>query len=667
VSGETAWRVPSLPVPDDDADNAADAMASASVQLFAARATAVDPSFSLGGDERRHVFAICRRLDGIPLAIELAAARCAVIEVAELAERLEHSFRILTGGSRSALPRQQTLDATIDWSYQLLSDDERDLLCRIAVFRGGASLEAVEAVAGDDTLDRLSALVGKSLIVRERAAGRARYRLLEPVRQFALARLSERGIGTDARDRHLQHFVGFARDVLHAYEHAQLSAGARRRSSSSSTTSWPPRSGATPTATTRTRAGSPSASGTSSSTSGGSMWPAVSASPLSKRPTCPPGCARWCSHRTLIYVDTEADLRALIEEGERIAPDEDHRARLQLSMVNPLLGLGGDVDEARRYIEEAGPALRASGARGLIARHKVFHAFVLIRAGELERARELLEDVLETDGILSGLQTYARYLCGVVAETAGDDDRAAACYQAVIDEGQEQAVGTSFSHMRLSSLCRQRGEMDTALEHARTALRLERTRGTVGNRSPAHRAGARRAVGARSGRPDHRRGPPRPGVRARPPLRHRLHAQLPVRRSGADPRPGRRPRRRAGRPRPDWRSGCRSTGILRATGSRASSTRSSASQQHGSASLFPDRAVAEASTRLGGAVAAIRTPDQRPRVFVSSTLGELAHERAVVREAIEALHLTPVMAGLKEPGDGREAPLAAPLERIDCV
>jgi predicted ATPase/class 3 adenylate cyclase len=503
VPGEMAWRVPSLPVPEGDDD---DALACASVQLFVARAAAADPSFTVGAEERRHVSAICRRLDGIPLAIELAAARCAVVDVAELAERLEHSFRILTGGSRSALPRQQTLDATIDWSYQLLTDDERDLLCRFAVFRGGASLGAVEAVAGDDTLDRLSALVGKSLIVRERAAGRARYRLLEPVRQFALARLSERGIGTDARDRHLQHFVGFARDVLHAIEHAELDPAREAAillelDNLVAAQEW---------SHTNRR-------------DEDTCWIAVSighfilylrGSDVPRRlglaaleaTDVPPGLRTLVLASTLIYVDTEADLRVLFEEGEHIAPDEDHRGRLRLSMVNPLVGLGGDLDEARRYIEEAGPALRASGARGLIARHKILHAFVLRRAGELERARELLEDVLETDGIITGLQTWARYLSGAVAETEGDDDRAAACYQAVIDEGQALAVGTSLSYLHLSSMLRELAEMDTALEHARTALRLERTRETVGNRNLPialahaalleHEAGDRTTAGA---------------------------------------------------------------------------------------------------------------------------------------------------------------------------
>jgi predicted ATPase/class 3 adenylate cyclase len=480
VLGETAWRVPSLPVPEGDDD---DALTCASVQLFITRAAAADPSFTLGADERRHVFAICRRLDGIALAIELAAARCAVVDVAELAERLEHSFRILTGGSRSALPRQQTLDATIDWSYQLLIDEERDLLCRFAVFRGGASLEAVEAVAGDDTLDRLSALVGKSLIVRERAAGRARYRLLEPVRQFALARLLERGIGADVRDRHLQHFVGFARDVLHALEHAELDAARE--------------------AATLLELDNLVAAQEWSHTNRrdeDTCWIAVSighfvlysrGDDIARRlgfaaleaTDVPPGLRTLVLASSLIFVDTETDLRARFEEGERIAPDEDHRARLRLSMVQPLLMLSGDLDEAHQFVDETATAVRASGARGLIARHKVVHGLVLRLAGELGQARELLEDALEIDGSLSGLQTYARYLCGVVAETEGDLDRAAACYQAVIDEGQELAAGTAFSYMSLAGLLRERGEMGAALEHARTALRLEGTRGMSGNRN----------------------------------------------------------------------------------------------------------------------------------------------------------------------------------------
>jgi tetratricopeptide (TPR) repeat protein len=150
-------------------------------------------------------------------------------------------------------------------------------------------------------------------------------------------------------------------------------------------------------------------------------------------------------------------------------------------MIIPLLVRGGDLDEALRYIEEAGPVVRASGARGLVAWHKIVHGLALRRTGELERARELLEGALKTDGVFSQLQTYVRYLCGIVAETEGDVDRAAACYRAVVEEGHERAIGTSFAYMRLALLLRDRGEIGTALDHARTALRLERKRGTIRN------------------------------------------------------------------------------------------------------------------------------------------------------------------------------------------
>jgi non-specific serine/threonine protein kinase len=184
LTGEVAWRVPSL--------NAEEAVA-----LFHVRAGQKDDPAT--------VAQICQRLDGIPLAIELAAARTRVLSVAQIAARLDDRFRLLTDGSRAALPRHRTLKAAVDWGYQLLHDEEQALLRRLSVFAGGFTLEAAEAVAGRDVLDPLANLVDKSLVV---FAGR--YRLLETVRQYAAERLAERGETDEARARHLDHFVALA-------------------------------------------------------------------------------------------------------------------------------------------------------------------------------------------------------------------------------------------------------------------------------------------------------------------------------------------------------------------------------------------------------------------------------------------------------------------------
>src|SRR6266851_5561555 len=154
VDGELAWRVPSLAVPDPHgAQSLAELGQNPAVQLFVERAMAAQPRFGLTMRNAPAVVQICRRLDGIPLALELAAARVEALTAEQLAVRLDQRFRLLTGGSRAALPRQQTLAATLDWSYGLLTRPERRLFERLAVFAGGWSLEEAEAVCADDGLD----------------------------------------------------------------------------------------------------------------------------------------------------------------------------------------------------------------------------------------------------------------------------------------------------------------------------------------------------------------------------------------------------------------------------------------------------------------------------------------------------------------------------------
>jgi predicted ATPase len=208
LAGETSCRVPSLPLPPADGATVDDVQWSDAACLFVERARAVQPGFALTSANAATVAQICRRLDGIPLAIELAAARVRVLSVEQIAQRLDDRFRFLTGGSRGALPRQQTLQATLDWSYNLLGESERALFRQLAVFAGGFSLEAAEAMGGPagggpgDVLDRLTQLVDKSLVVVEEGAGEARYRLLETVRQYGQERLVEADEAPAARDRH---------------------------------------------------------------------------------------------------------------------------------------------------------------------------------------------------------------------------------------------------------------------------------------------------------------------------------------------------------------------------------------------------------------------------------------------------------------------------------
>jgi predicted ATPase/DNA-binding CsgD family transcriptional regulator len=220
-AGETTWRVPSLsaPPPDPGGRPLDDVIRFEAVQLFVDRARAALPGFAVTSQNAPAVAEICRRLDGIPLAIELAAARVRVFTVEQIAARLDDRFRLLTAGQRTAMPRHQTLRATVDWSHYLLSDPERALLRRLSVFAGGWSFEAAEAVGAGDgiqahaVLDLLAQLVEKSLVLAEEQQGAVRYRMLETIRQYAREKLVEAGEDERTRDRHLAHFLRLAEEA----------------------------------------------------------------------------------------------------------------------------------------------------------------------------------------------------------------------------------------------------------------------------------------------------------------------------------------------------------------------------------------------------------------------------------------------------------------------
>ncbi len=240
IAGEVSFRVSSLALPDARHLPSLESLTQYdSVRLFIERAVAVKSDFVVTNENAPAVAQVCSRLDGIPLAIELAAARVKGLSVEQISKRLDDRFRLLTGGSRTALPRQQTLRAMIEWSYDLLSDGERALLRRLAVFVGDWTLEAAEAVcpqpelpAGSlgpprqaigapEIMDLLLRLVDKSLIVAEERGGQARYRMLETIRQFARDNLLESGEGAPLRAHHLEFFLKFSEQAepkLHSAE-----------------------------------------------------------------------------------------------------------------------------------------------------------------------------------------------------------------------------------------------------------------------------------------------------------------------------------------------------------------------------------------------------------------------------------------------------------------
>ncbi len=224
ILGETTWPVPSLSLPDANEDIAIKSLNNfESVRLFTERAEVIQPQFGLTEQSANWIVQICRRLSGMPLAIELAAARVKMMSVDEIAKRLDDRFDLLTSGSRTALPRHQTLRATIDWSYDLLSDPESSLFRRLSVFAGGFTLDSAEAIAAgrnfaqSQVLDLLGELINKSLVIVEPRSGDAeaetRYGMLETIREYAHQKLDEAGEAHEVRDRHLEYFVGLAEEA----------------------------------------------------------------------------------------------------------------------------------------------------------------------------------------------------------------------------------------------------------------------------------------------------------------------------------------------------------------------------------------------------------------------------------------------------------------------
>src|ERR1700722_8201312 len=226
VEGERVYRVPSMSLPDDEAETLADIGNSDAVSLFIGRAREVE--YLIHDSDVALVASICKRLDGIPLALELAAARLSAMSLSQLNELLDQRFRLLPGGSRNVMARQQTLQALVDWSYGLLSPAERSVLCRLSVFVGGFTLEAAESVCSNELVDEfdvanvLHSLVAKSLVVADRGLGSVRFRLLETIRQYSAQKLLDTEgdeVALAVHDRHADFFIALAVNGDRGAEH----------------------------------------------------------------------------------------------------------------------------------------------------------------------------------------------------------------------------------------------------------------------------------------------------------------------------------------------------------------------------------------------------------------------------------------------------------------
>ena len=224
VAGETDWRVPSLSLPPRERERESVLALGQfdAVRLFIERARKARPNFGVTNENAPAVAQVCEELDGLPLAIELAAARVRMLSVEQIAAGLGDRFHLLTGGTRTALPRHQTLRASVDWSHALLSDPECALLRRLAVFAGGFTLDLAESVCADKLLPRvaildlLASLVDKSLVVADERVGAVRYRMLETVRQYGVERLDEAGELGAVRDRHRDGLLALAEQIAPA-------------------------------------------------------------------------------------------------------------------------------------------------------------------------------------------------------------------------------------------------------------------------------------------------------------------------------------------------------------------------------------------------------------------------------------------------------------------
>ncbi|MEO8448717.1 MAG: BTAD domain-containing putative transcriptional regulator [Gemmatimonadota bacterium] len=408
VPGETAWLVPALATAE-------------AIQLFVERAQAVLPTFQLTPSNEPAVHEICRRLDGIPLAIELAAARVRVLSPEQIAERLSDAFRLLSGGSRTALPRHRTLRGTMEWSFTLLNAREQALLGRLAVFAGSFSLAAAEAVCvggpleAEDILDGVSALVDKSLVIMETAKGEARYRLLETVRQYAEERLRETGELAVFRERHARFFITFA-------EHAELHLFGG--------------------------AGNPSWLTGITEESGNLRAAAAWAEEDAGRTELALrlGTAiHWYWFAGGQFQEGRRRLEIALTRSVEIAPDVRGRALVAFGMI---MFWQGDHAMMRPPIEEALPLLRAHGDPWAVAYTLTALATALLVEGDSMAARGPIEEaVAHARTLKPGIfLPFTLYWHGLAAQGRGEIEAARASFEEAIQIGRSLGNSPAIAH-----------------------------------------------------------------------------------------------------------------------------------------------------------------------------------------------------------------------------
>jgi len=453
IGGEWVYRVPSMDTPAEGADPGA-VRASEAVRLLADRAAAQGAPLTWGGPAAEVVGRICRRLDGIPLALELAAARLRVMPVAELDARLDERFSLLTGGSRAALPRQQTLRAMVEWSWELLTGSERAVLARLSVFAGGFGLAAAEAVAAgpevpaDEVLGLLGALVDKSLVqFGDTGSGPGRYRLLETVRQYAAGQLGAQGEAAAgaARAAHRDYYLALAETAAPQLVAADQAAWLDRLDAEL-----------------------------------GNLRAAINFS-LTK-PGPGPGLRLAAALRAFWRdrghaAEGAGVLRALLDapiaQGATL-----ERARALAAAAN-LLEKTGSYSVAGDYSKEALVIARAAGDEHLVTDLLHGRAWVLLRQGQYDAALPLIESGLDLarrlgeprlTGVLLSARSYAAYVQGDPAAAARDADESLRLFRQAGDRIQ---LGVMLGN--LGSVDLAEGDLDAARRHLAEALDILRT------------------------------------------------------------------------------------------------------------------------------------------------------------------------------------------------
>jgi non-specific serine/threonine protein kinase len=438
IAGETTYLVPSLAMPAGvEVDQAATAVRYGAVRLFVERASAAQSGFEFTDRLAPAVVEICRQLDGIPLAIELAAARVRSLPVHDIAERLTNRLRLLTGGDRTAAPRHKTLRASIDWSHELLADHERTLLRRLSVFVGGWTLEAAEDVCADGSIDRamalelLTALVEKSLVQFDGDAGR--YRMLETVREYARERLDQAAGDDQLHTRYMRFYVELAERAKSELRGPKQAEGLAKLD--------------------RERENLVSAHAQSDRAEGGAELDLRLVEPLT----------RYCVVRGVPQLGYRIAVEALARGGSQ-KRDRSHCDAL--SAGGQIAAHLGRYDEARSYLEQSLAMAREIGEANRVVASLTLLGSVFLGQGDLAAAQARLEEAV-ADARNENIQRQiasALSILAVVHHTKRELDAAEQLYREALEyfrtQGNADSIGVTLCNLAMVWI--ENGEDDRA-------------------------------------------------------------------------------------------------------------------------------------------------------------------------------------------------------------